>query len=123
MPSKLPRINVTVTDEQRALLFELARLQGGSAAGYLRQMLDASTPLLRTAVPLLRASAQEMELTKAQVSTLLDDYAVALKDVGLIDQLDLEDMLAAEPMAAVRNAASGSERGREQTAAPSRNAK
>jgi len=109
MPTKLPRLNVTITSEQHGLLLELAKLNGGSAAGYLRQMLDAATPLLRETVPLLRAASEEMELTREQVSQLLQP----LRDLNLreaADQLDLLDHEAAAPMA--RNAASGRERGR-----------
>lgn len=89
--ARSPRINVAVTAEQHALLLELAGLQGGSAAGYLRQQLDASTPLLRTAVPLLRKAAREVAITKAEASTLLQEPLRMLRELGMVDQLDLLD--------------------------------
>lgn len=98
MPSKLPRVNVTVTAEQHALLLELAELNGGSAAGYLRQMLDAATPLLRATVPGLRVAAEEMTTTKEDVETQLSHMLAALRAAGINTQLDLlEDAPAPAP--------------------------
>lgn len=93
MPTKLPRVGVTVTDEQHALLTELAELNGGSAAGYLRQMLDAATPLLRATVPSLRLAAQEMNVTKAEAEAQLSEMLNALRGIGVNPQPDmLEDV-------------------------------
>lgn len=89
MPTKSPRINVTVTEEQHALLLELAELQGGSAAGFLRQQLDASTPLLRSVVPLMRRAAEEIELTRSEAVQLLEEPLRMLRQMGLDEQLDL----------------------------------
>lgn len=89
MPTKLPRLNVTVTAEQHALLLELAALNGGSAAGYLRQMLDQATPLLRATVPALRLAAQEMTSTREQANQALLGMLDALRESTGIDQLDL----------------------------------
>ena len=104
MPSKLPRVNVTVSEEQHALLLELAKLNGGSAAGYLRQMLDAATPLLRATVPALRAASQEMNTTKADAEKHIAEMLAALKAVGVNPQPDLLDLQASErpPLAAHR---------------------
>lgn len=89
MPTKSPRINVTVTEEQHALLLELAELQGGSAAGFLRQQLDASTPLLRSVVPLMRRAAEEIELTRGEATRLLEEPLRMLRQMGLDEQLDM----------------------------------
>lgn len=86
-----PRLNVTVTPEQHQLLLELAKLNGGSAAGYLRQMLDQATPLLRSTVPALRMAADEMNTTRAQAQGALDDMLRALRDAGMNIQPDLLD--------------------------------
>lgn len=89
MPTTSPRINVTVTQEQHALLLELAELQGGSAAGFLRQQLDASTPLLRSVVPLMRRAAEEIELTRGEATRLLEEPLRMLRQMGLDEQLDM----------------------------------
>jgi len=112
MPTKKPRLNVTVTPEQHALLLELAELNGGSAAGYLRQMLDHSTPLLRTAVPLMRAAAQEVELSKETVQRLFDDALTALGEVATERQLDLGGQASSDTSAARSRATSASEAAR-----------
>jgi len=92
MANRGPRVNVTVTEEQHALLLELAALNGGSAAGLLRQMLDQATPLLRATVPALRLAAEEMNSTKAEAEAQLQEMFAALRSVGVeTDQFDLLD--------------------------------
>lgn len=118
MPSKLPRVNVTVTEEQHALLLELAQLQGGSAAGFLRKQLDASTPLLRTAVPLLRRAAQETELTRKEAAKLLQEPLRKIREMGLDTQLDfIDDGVSAPDDGSKRS--EQRERGREEEGAGS----
>ena len=108
MPTSLPRINVTVTEEQHALLLELAKLQGGSAAGFLRQQLDAATPLLRAAVPLLRQAAQEAEIPREEAAKLLAEPLRLIREVvGQADLYEAEVLVGRSSPAA-----SGSERGR-----------
>ena len=94
MPSKLPRVNVTVTEEQHALLLELAALNGGSAAGYLRLMLDQATPLLRATVPSLRMASQEMAATREDAAAQLKQLLEAMATAGVnadANQLDIID--------------------------------
>lgn len=114
MATKLPRLNVTVTKEQHGLLLELARLNGGSAAGYLRQMLDQATPLLRVTVPMMRAAAEEMEVTREKAAQLLAPVLQELRDSPLMDQPELLELLRRDDLAPPPGApaASGSERGR-----------
>lgn len=113
MPTKLPRLNVTVTEEQHELLLELAALQGRSAASYLREMVDAATPLLRAAVPPLRLAAQELELTREQAADALREPLQQLKALGMLGQLDLLDEGSQRPSSTLSAPApSGSEGGR-----------
>ena len=112
MPTKLPRINVTVTPEQHSLLLEMASLNGGSAAGYLRQMLDAATPLLRATVPALRSAAQEMNMTKAEAETQIGEMLRALAEVGVHPQMDLLDASHPSPARPGTQRSERSERGR-----------
>lgn len=91
MPTQQPRVNVTVTVEQHALLLELAELQGGSASGFLRQMLDAATPLIRVTVPMLRAASDEMEITRQRANELMRPVFDEMRKTGLVDQPDLLD--------------------------------
>jgi hypothetical protein len=85
----MPRVNVTVTEEQHTLLLELARLRGGSAAGYLRQQLDLSTPLLRAAVPLLQRAAEESRVYVDEARELLDQPLKLLRELGVHEQDEL----------------------------------
>lgn len=97
MPTKLPRLNVTVTPEQHALLLELAALNGGSAAGYLRQMLDQATPLLRATVPALRSAAQEMTTTREQANQAIVAMLEGLRESTGVGQLDLLTDVLGDP--------------------------
>lgn len=106
MPTKVQRLNVTITEEQRALLFELAELEGGSASGWVRQMIDRATPLLRVSVPMLRQAAQEKELALEEASALLKPVVEQMSAMGLLDQLDLIDDTELSGATTVRNAAS-----------------
>lgn len=88
MPTKLPRVNVTVTEEQHSLLSEMASLNGGSAAGFVRQLLDQVTPILRAVVPAMRTASEEMNAAQTSLNSIL----LAARDAGLnLDQLDLLD--------------------------------
>lgn len=107
MPTKLPRLNVTVTPEQHSLLLELAELNGGSASGYLRQMLDTATPLLRAAVPALRMASQEMDAKRDEVQTALASMLAELERSGFLTQGDLLGQLDA----AAAHGAARTERG------------
>ena len=104
MPTSNPRLNVTVTPEQHKLLLELARVNGGSAAGYLRMMLDQATPLLRATVPALVMAHDEMDVTKKEAGETLNGLLQAIADAGVPVSPDLFDA------APGTSAASGSER-------------
>lgn len=85
MPTQLPRVNVVVTEEQRALLFELARLDPSvrSAASFLREMLDEVTPLLRVTVPAMRAAAEEIDTSRETLRAPLRDFMSHLAQLEL----------------------------------------
>lgn len=118
MPSKLPRVGVTITEEQHALLKELAELEPDmTIAGFLRRQLDMSTPLLRATVPVLRRAAEERELQKEEAAKLLYEPFKLLKEMGLGKQLELLDSIRADDNGSQRSER-GSERGREAEEAP-----
>lgn len=87
MPTHLPRLNVTVTREQHALLLELASLDPStpSAAGFLRELLDHVTPHLRATVPLMRAAKDAQGGAREQ---LREPLRALLTELGQLDLLD-----------------------------------
>ena len=87
MPTQRPRVNVVVTEEQHALLSELARLDPSvrSASAFLRAMLDRTTPLLRKTVPLMRAAAQETDQARGELRGLLDQFLQEMDQLDLLD--------------------------------------
>jgi hypothetical protein len=92
MPAKSPRLNVTVTDLQHALLVELGALQGRSAASFLREMLDAATPMFQAMLPVYRAAAQQ-EATQPEALQLAIKEALSGVEAQR-SQLDLLQLLA-----------------------------
>lgn len=113
MPSKNPRVNVTVTQEQHQMLLELAALNGGSASAFLRQQLDAATPLLRAALPLLRKAAEESSVPREEAARLLAEPLRLIRE-----SIPQEELYEAETIVgrASPRGASGSERARTGTA-------
>lgn len=93
MPTKLPRFLVTVTEEQDQLLRQLAEMQHRSVASFLRELLDAATPMLRASVPLLKAARTTVQEQPQALREAAEGYvrAVAFYD----DQIDIEEVLAA----------------------------
>jgi len=92
MPSKQPRLNVTVTPEQHALLAELGGLQGRSSASFLRELLDAAMPMLEAMLPVYRAAAHQVAM---QPEALQKAIKEALAEVdGKRAQLDLLKLMS-----------------------------
>lgn len=87
MPTHNPRVNVVVTEEQHALLLELARLDPTvrSAAAFLRAMLDQATPLLRKTVPMMRAAAEETDQARSQLRGLMGEFMAEMDQLDLLD--------------------------------------
>ncbi len=107
MPKRQLRVNIVVTEEQHALLSELARLDPTvrSSAGFMRQLLDQVTPLLRTTVPMMRVAAQEMDSSRSQLKEPLADFLSTLQQLDLIDA-------AAAPAAPAPSVSEGGRSGR-----------
>jgi hypothetical protein len=112
MPTLLPRLQVSMTEEQHRLLVELASLTRYSAAGFLRQMLDAATPLLRYAVDEARHTPPDGIPDLGPVfheafRQIVDDMGRE----GYFQQLLIEDWIERRYAIGEEPAASGSERG------------
>lgn len=113
MPTHLPRVNVTVTEEQHALLLEMAQLdRGRSAAGFLRELLDQVTPLLRDTVALMRTATQEQDRARRDLAGMLATLNAKLEQGDLLDQPPAG---AAQRPAAERGAQRTARRGRRQS--------
>jgi hypothetical protein len=87
MPTLLPRLNVTVTREQHALLLELASLDPDtpSAAAFIRQLIDQVTPLLRTTVPMMREAQKAHGGAREQLREPLRDFMAVMAQMDLLD--------------------------------------
>ena len=92
MPTRQPRVNVVVTDAQHRLLGELGALQGRSAASFLREMLDASTPMLEAMLPIYRAAAAQQAMQPEALQTAIRDALAGVEANRA--QLDLLEHLA-----------------------------
>jgi hypothetical protein len=85
--STSPRVNVVVTEEQHALLLELARLDPSvrSASAFLRTILDQVTPLLRKTVPLMRAASEELDANREALREPLREFLREMQQHDLLD--------------------------------------
>lgn len=92
MPTKQPRVNVTITDHQHALLMELGSLQGRSASSFLREMLDAATPMLDATLPIYRAAAEQAQMQPEALQSAITTVLGQLDEKS--DQLDLLRLLS-----------------------------
>ena len=61
MPTSNPRVNVTLSPTLNQLVDDLARMQRVSKASVLRELLEASEPVLQQVVAMMRA-ADEMSV-------------------------------------------------------------
>jgi hypothetical protein len=79
-------VNIVVTPEQAALLKELALLDPStrSASGFVRQLVDELTPLLRVMVPAMRAASQELDTSREALRGPLRDFSDKLKQLDLL---------------------------------------
>jgi len=86
MPTQLPRVSVIVTQEQHALLSELASLdpETRSIGAFLRQLVDEVTPLLRVQVPAMRAAAQETQSAKESLREPLQAFLAHVEQMDLL---------------------------------------
>ena len=56
------------------MLLEMASLdKGRSASGFLREMLDQVTPILRTTVAMMRTAAQEQDNAREELAGMMDE--------------------------------------------------
>ncbi len=88
MPTRAapPRVNVVVTKEQHALLLELASLEPGmSASGFLRELLNRVTPLLRKTVPMMRAAAQARGEASQELKEAVGSFLAEMQQLELLD--------------------------------------
>ena len=120
MPTNNPRIAVVVTSDQHKLLTELGELQGRSAASFLREMLDAGTPMLEAMLPVYRAAQAQIAMQPEALQMAIREALAAVD--GKRAQLDLLKLLAASEANSANDAgdATGPSGAREDAAPASR---
>lgn len=72
MATNKPRITVSLTPEQYALLGRLSALKGGAKSAIITDLLEAATPALERTVDLLEA------LERAKRGDYLEDFVASL---------------------------------------------
>jgi hypothetical protein len=97
MPTSNPRLMIVVTPEQRELLAELGKLQDRSAASFVRELVDAATPMFRQLLPVMRAHAeaidgQPVKMEEAVLQVLRSAYG---DDPAQLDMVEHINALAA----------------------------
>lgn len=91
MPSKNPRLNLTLEPELYGLIDELATLRGVSRASIVVDMLDAAEPTLRRLLSTLRTFIAAQEQSRDRFVANLEEAEQTLAPVvsAALDQLDL----------------------------------
>lgn len=84
MPTPHRRVNIVVTNEQYALLSELATLdEARSVAAIVRELVDQVTPLLRVTVPAMRAAKEELDTNRESLRKPLAEMVAAIEQLSL----------------------------------------
>jgi hypothetical protein len=122
MPTALPRVSVTISEEQFGILSRMGKLQRRPASSFIRELLDAAMPALRAMLPVLEARertlAEQPEALQRAAQELLDAFSGMDPDqLSLLDitEDDLKDLATATPPGDQREPGEGS--GAERTAA------
>lgn len=111
MPTTKPRITITLTDRQHALLQAMAGFQGSSMSSIVVGLLDTAVPVMERIVTVMRAAAsapQEMldglkESMERAEATVLDQMQ---EHIGQLD-IFVQEAAAAGGTAVTRSAAAG----------------
>lgn len=90
MPTPNPRLSIIVTEDQRDLLTSLGALQGRSAASYVRQIVDASTPHLKALLAALQAASTSTQDLPALLSQVSAEIARKLEPYDDLNHAQLE---------------------------------
>lgn len=106
MPTSNPRLMIVVTPEQRELLGELGKLQGRSAASFVRDLVDTATPMFQALLPIMRAHAAAIEGQPAQLEEVVSQ---ALQGAYSDDPAQLDLMEHINAIAAHMAAEAGGE--------------
>lgn len=123
-PSPSPRVNVVVTPDQHRYLMTLARHQNRSAASLVREMIDAAEPLMRRTAQLLELTEEAQSLTREKALDAIKAVLDEMRELaGHGDQLDLMNLLpgSTPPGTAVDAPAPSGAREDASTAPPSSN--
>lgn len=81
MPTKNPRVNVTLSPSLDALVSNLAKLQRVSKSQVMRELFEAVEPELRRAVVLMEAAAQATTEMKSRLVRTMDAEQTRLEAV------------------------------------------
>jgi len=102
MPTALPRVSVTLTQEQFDILSRMGKLQRRAASSFIRELVDASMPALRAMLPVLEARekslAEQPEALQRAAQALLDTFSGMDPDqLSLLDitEADIADLATA----------------------------
>jgi hypothetical protein len=93
MPTSNPRLMIVVTPEQRDMLAELGKLQDRSAASFVRELVDAATPMFRQLLPVMRAHAeaidgQPVKMEEAVLEVLRSAYGDDPAQLDMVEHIN-----------------------------------
>lgn len=91
MATTKPRITVTITERQHALLKAISEATGASMSAYISDLLETSEPVMERIASTMQKLQQLNAQRKASVAAALDEAQTALEPVmdAVLGQFDL----------------------------------
>lgn len=97
MPTQRPRITVTLTDEQNALLARVSKLNGVSKSHLLADLFDTVSPALSRVADAVESAQIVQRAIKPELLKSFDDAQSQVSDVvSMLNEL-LDDLESGNP--------------------------
>ena len=87
----MPRITITLTDQQHQLFQSLTKYTGKPMSGYISDLLQASTPVLERMATVFQRIHEQQQKEKNRLASELEQVQDALEPIAtnMLDQFDL----------------------------------
>jgi hypothetical protein len=126
MPTKNPRITITLTPAVAAVLREMSKLAGNSQSAIVGELLETSLPVFERVVQVMKAAVTIQEGAKAEIASGLERAQVKLEDQMGLMLGDMDDavrpLLERAEKLTRRGGRAGDARSRAPAGAPARKA-
>lgn len=87
----MPRITITLTDQQHQLFQSLTKYTGKPMSGYISELLAASMPVLERMAAVFQRIHEQQQLEKKRITQEMEQAQNTLEPIAanMLDQLDM----------------------------------